>query len=53
MALMITHSALAGQRLWSLLLVTARATPLATNSVKAMVATSSMVRLIKRAAFLW
>jgi hypothetical protein len=34
------------------ILVTARATPLATNRVRAMVANNSMVRLIKRPAFL-
>jgi hypothetical protein len=33
-------------------LVTARAIPLATNRVRAMVATSSIVRLIGRPAFL-
>src|SRR5215211_7277088 len=34
------------------ILVTARATPLATNRVRAMVANNTMVRLIRRAAFL-
>src|SRR5215212_6497232 len=34
------------------ILVTARATPLATNTVRAMVVNNTMVRLIRRAAFL-
>jgi hypothetical protein len=34
------------------ILVTARATPLVTNTVRAMVANNTMVRLISRAAFL-